>query len=1054
MIEPIAGLSLRQKELLSRQLADPATCALNIGSYCEIRGPLDPARFRIAIEGVVAGFDALRAVLRAGVREPAVVWLDTLAVPLAFADVANEADASAWIGRDMQRPFVVYDTPLYRLALLRITDTHWRFYSGFHHALVDGWAIYLITARVLAEYDALGGGAAVDALYASERVLFNAQASYVASPAFERDAAFWRARLAGHPGPLLRKLREDGAGGGKQVVMPVCLPRAVLAALLERAGVGKDAEAPVLLALLYGFFGLAAARDDIVFGMSLLNRRGPEELNAAGLAASAVPLRMHGGFAKDLASVVRMIARELRSVYRHHRFPLNEMTRLHAQGAAATGCLFDVSVSFLVKPYAALRMDGALVGRQTQVYSSDAQAPMQVFVDAHDPAAPVYIDFLCDTAYFDADTLARLPARLLAYAGALATAPTLGSAARIDAMERRELIAGWNATAVAAEFLPLHVRVARWAQSSPQRPALVTGRHVLTYAELACRVDTLAAGLDARGIGLECKVGVLLPRGPELPIAMLAIQRAGGVYVPLDPDAPPERLGFVLADADVQLLLTTRGLGDRFGNLGVAACYLDAIGEAPGAVTEPPLARTISPRNLAYLIYTSGSTGKPKGVGLTHGGLSNLGHALQQQFRICGDDAVLQFARACFDASVFEMAAAFANGAALHPVDAYAARSPDALAALLIEQRIAMATLPPSLLPSLSHHRFPALKTLVVAGEACSADTAALWRARCHLINAYGPTETTVCATFAAVDTDGIPPIGKPLINTQTYVLDAVLEPVPIGETGTLYVGGDALARGYLKRPGLSAERFVADPFGHPGGRLYRTDDIVRHRADGALEFLGRADQQIKLRGFRIELGEVEAALRACADVADAVVTSHRHASGESTLVAYCVIRAGELPLATLRAQLAATLPGYMVPAQFVQLAALPLNANGKVARKALPAPAAVAIVERGPVNGAGSVESSLEAIWTELLHLPRVGIDVQFFEVGGSSLLLGQVLQAIETGLGVKLEIIDLIKHPTIRSLAQHVRAMKQNNTPGGRGAAAKPFRPRGVLAALGLRK
>lgn len=1050
-----AGLSTRQKELLAVQLANPTTCALNVGTYCEIRGSLDVPRFRASVARVVERFDALHTVLRAGRRDPVVVRFDKPLVPLELADIGDEAQARAWIACDMQRPFAIYEAPLYRFALLHIDDTHWVFYAGFHHLLVDGWAMGLITARVLAEYDALGGGAAVEAPYASSQALLGAQADYAVSAAFARDAAFWRERLADHPGPLLRKVHEDGSAVGKQIVVPVCLPRPVLAALLECASVGVDAQTPVLLALLYGFFGLAAERDDVMFGVSLLNRRGVEELNAAGLAASVVPLRVRGGFAQDLKSVVRVIAQELRSVYRHHRFPLGDMMRLHARNRAGTGNLFDISVSVLAKPYVALRMDRAAVGRQTQVFSSDAQVPMQVFVDLHDPAWPVFIDFVCDTAYFSADALARLPSRLLAYSQALVTSPTLETATRIDATERRLLLEDLNATASAAEFVPLHTRVVRWAQSDPQRPALIMGGHRVSYGELACRSGTLAARLSESGVGLESKVGVLLPRGLDLPIAMLAIQRAGAVYVPLDPDAPPDRLRYILADADVCCLLTTGALAERYGELGVATVYLDIVDDSPGALGQMSADIGVSPANLAYVIHTSGSTGKPKGVGLTHGGLSNLAHALQGQFGINASDAVLQFARACFDASVFEMAAAFANGASLHPVEAEAVRSPDVLAALLMEQNISVATLPPSLLPALSRYRFPALKTLIVAGEACSAETAAPWRARCRLINAYGPTETTVCATFAAVDADGVPPIGKPLINNQTYVLDAALEPVPLGDSGMLYVGGDGLARGYLTRAGLTAEQFVADPFGAPGCRLYRTGDIVRHRADGLLEFLGRADQQIKLRGFRIELGEIEAALRACADVVDAVVTSHRHASGESMLVAYCVARTDELPVASLRTQLATVLPDYMVPAQFVQIAALPLNPNGKVERKALPALTVATVAKYSPVECAGSVEASLEAIWTELLRLPRVGIDQQFFEVGGSSLLLGQVLQAIETRLGVKLEIIDLIKLSTIRSLAHHIRELKQKNALGERGAAAKSLRLRGGLAAaLGLRK
>lgn len=1049
-----SGLSIRQKELVSRQLAEPATCALNVGTYCEIDGSLDPLRFLAAIERVVDRFDSLRVVLRAGGSEPVLVWLDTLGVAFENIDVGDMTHASAWIARDMQRPFAIYDSPFYRFALLRISPVKWVFYAGFHHLLVDGWAMGLITDRVLAEYGAIEAGTSVEAQYASARVLYAAQAKYAESASFAKDATFWRERLTDHPGPMLRKVREGC--GGDQVVVPVRLARTTLAALLSRAGVDEEAEAPLLLALLYGFFGRSAAREDVVFGMSLLNRRGAEELNAAGLAVSAVPLRVRTGFSQSLATVVRAISQELRSVYRHHRFPLGEMARLHAQGQAEADGLFDVAVSLLAKPYVKLHLESALVGRQTQVFSNDAQLPMQVFIDSHDPALPVFISFVCDPEHFLASALERLPERFIAYAEALATSSTLEAATRIDTAERRMLLAASNGGEEVIDFSPLHERVTHWAQMDPARAALVMDGQTLSYSDIELRTDVLAERLFAHGVGIESKVGVLLPRSLDLPIAMLGIQRAGAVYLPLDPEWPAERMRYVLSDANVDCLLTTLELADRFGDLGVTVLHAYTPELVPPGVPARPFFRAaISPANLAYVIYTSGTTGKPKGVGLTHGGLSTLAHALQCDFGIGSDDAVLQFARACFDASVFEMTAALANGAALHLADNEAARSPEALAVFMVERSISVATLPPSLLPALSRHGFPALRLLVVAGEACSAETAALWRSRCRMINAYGPTETTVCATFGAVEADGAPPIGKALVNTQAYVLDASLELVPLGEQGVLYVGGALLARGYLNRSGLSAERFVADPFGRPGGRLYCTGDVVRSRADGSLEFLGRADHQIKLRGFRVELSEIETAIRTCDEVADAVVISYRHPSGESTLIAYCVGHTGELPLASLRAQLAATLPDYMVPSQFVQLAALPLNGNGKVDRNALVLPGQGALADNVPTTRTGSVESEIEAIWAELLHLPRVSIDRPFFEVGGSSLLLGQVLNAIEARLGVKLEIMDLIKHSTIRSLAQHVDGLKHLGNRGERAIAAKLQGTRGGIAqALGLRK
>ncbi|MBW8855430.1 MAG: non-ribosomal peptide synthetase, partial [Bradyrhizobium sp.] len=465
--------------------------------------------------------------------------------------------------------------------------------------------------------------------------------------------------------------------------------------------------------------------------------------------------------------------------------------------------------------------------------------------------------------------------------------------------------------------------------------------------------------------------------------------KAGGAYLPLDPDYPPERLAFMLADAGAPVLLTRAALRAHLPAHDAHVVCLDA--DWPAIAQQPATAPTtnLAPQHPAYVIYTSGSTGTPKGVAVTHGGIPNLAAVQIDRFAITSQARVLQFASQSFDAAVSEIVTVFASGAALVLPSAW--RSGNALAHLIRAQRVTHATLPPVLLPDLPDD--VPLRTLVVAGESCAPDLVARWSRGRRMINAYGPTETTVCATMSEALAGAIvPPIGRPIWNTQVYVLDGGLEPVPAGVSGELYIAGSGLARGYVGRAGLTAERFVADPFGAAGSRMYRTGDLARWRGDGVLEFLGRADAQVKVRGFRIEPGEIEAALVGHGDVAQAAVIAREDGPGGKRLVGYVVAAGAAVPDASvLRAHLGRSLPEHMVPSAFVVLERLPLTPNGKLDRRALPAPeqpaGAVRRVARTPQ------EEILCALFAEVLGLEHVGIDDNFFALGGDSIMSIQLV-------------------------------------------------------------
>ncbi|MFY9735644.1 MAG: amino acid adenylation domain-containing protein, partial [Rhodoplanes sp.] len=553
----------------------------------------------------------------------------------------------------------------------------------------------------------------------------------------------------------------------------------------------------------------------------------------------------------------------------------------------------------------------------------------------------------------------------------------------------------------------------------PDAVAVVGEAESLTYGELEARANPLAHHLRRRGVGPETVVGLCVARSPAMVVGLLGILQAGGAYLPLDPGYPPERLAFMLADARASVLVTEEALLDVLPpDLAGIRVLLDADAPAIAAcpATPPPLA--LDPHHPAYVIYTSGSTGTPKGVVVTHAGIPSLVAAQVERFGITSESRVLQFASPSFDAAVSEIATVLASGAAL--VLLPAERSDDELGRLISERGVTHATLPPALLAELSEE-LP-LQTLVVAGEACPADVVGRWSPGRRMINAYGPTETTVCATMSeALSEASVPPIGRPISNTRVYVLDGGLEPAPSGVVGELYIAGAGLARGYMGRADLTGERFVADPFGAAGSRMYRTGDLARWRCDGVLEFAGRADAQVKLRGFRIEPGEIEAELLGHPHILQAAVMARAEGSGNRRLVGYVAAAPGaDLDVGELRGHLARRLPDYMVPPAFVVLDRLPLTANGKLDRAALPAPEPVAGRSwRGPRTPA---EEVLCGLFAEVLGLPRVGIDDNFFELGGHSLLATRLVSRIRSTLDVELAIRSLFEAPTVEALARRL--------------------------------
>src|SRR5499433_276515 len=757
----------------------------------------------------------------------------------------------------------------------------------------------------------------------------------------------------------------------------------------------------VLQAGLAALLSRLGAGDDIAIGSPIAGRTDRALEDLVGFFVNTLVLRTDTSGHPSFRALVGRVRASNLEAYSHQELPFERLVEaLNPARSLAHHPLFQVMLALQNNAAVELELAGVSASVEPVALASakfDLSVSLAERRTADGSAGGISGVMEYRPDLFERGSVEVLAGRLVRLLEAAVAAPdvAIGRLEILSAAERRTLLQDWNGTERALPAATLPQLFAAQAGKTPDAVAVVFAGEQLSYGELEMRANQLAHHLRALGVGAESVVGVCLERSLELVICLLGILKAGGAYLPLDPGYPAERLSFMLADAGAALLLTQSGLGDRVGAPGVRRLELDGAAAAIAAHPKSAPAGAVGPHNLAYVIYTSGSTGTPKGVAVTHHGIPHLAAAQIDRFAITSQSRVLQFASPSFDAAVSEIATALVSGATL--VLAAAERGGDALAGLICEHNVSHATLPPVLLADLPED--VPLQTLIVAGEACPADVVARWSAGRRMINAYGPTEATVCATMSeALSGACVPPLGRPIWNTRIYVLDGCLEPVPVGVVGELYIAGAGVGRGYVGRGGLTAERFVADRYGAAGSRMYRSGDLARWRGDGVLEFVGRADHQVKVRGFRIEPGEIEAALVGHAGVTQAVVVARLDRAGGQQLVGYVVLAADA---AALRSHVGARLPDYMVPSAIVVLDRLPLTANGKLDRGALPAPQVRGLVSR---MARSPREELLCALFAEVLGLERVGIDDDFFALGGHSLLATRVISRVRSSLDVEL--------------------------------------------------
>ncbi|MGQ5635644.1 MULTISPECIES: amino acid adenylation domain-containing protein [unclassified Streptomyces] len=1009
-------LTMLQAGMLHEMLADPRRGAYHNVTDLKITVPegFDLGAFQAAVDAVVAGHPILRtSVDLVSYREPLQLVHRTAHLPVGYTDLRGlpreeqRERLRRFVDAEFERRFDLATAPLVRIHLHHITDHDLRLVLTDCHVVLDGWSLTSLVADLLALHrDAVAhriapqppDAPAFAEYVALERAAVNS----------EESLRYWRERLADLR-PVTFRRRPAGEDTGQPPVHEV---RRSYAHLAERIGrLAKEAGVPrrtVLIAAFHHTMSLFADRDDSVSGHSIgLVTNGRPEVPGAdrmrGLFLNTVPFGVARPRGSWLAYLRDVFAAE-QEMLPHRRVPLVHIARLRPTEPNLTDAVFNY-VNFHRLSHDS--WDDSLEIART-MFPLLVNASVNAFTLDVDPAfvAPATAEQLADVYCAQLEAMTANP-------HARVTRPALTGAARATALDV------WaRGPEIPSSPLLFHEHIAGHAARTPHAVAVEHRGQRLTYAELQQQAEQLARRLRRLGVGPETVVGICAERGPDLVRAAVGVLRSGGAFLPLDPQHPTERLAFMAEDSGMRVLLTQRALDGTVPFAG-PVIHLDA----PAEPVDPVPGREPDADTLAYIIYTSGSTGTPKGVAIPHRGLSNMIEGQRDLVRPAPDDRVLQFASFGFDASILELTWSLANGGRLVTAPKEELRPGPDLARTLREAHVTCAMLPPSALAVLGDDDFPGLRVLQVAGEACPAELADVWARGRRFHNVYGLTETSVWSVAAELTPgQGTPPIGTPIRNTRIHVLDDDLQPVPAGVPGEIYLGGQAVGRGYLGRPALTAATYVPDPYGAPGERLCRTGDLGTHRPDGSVEWLGRRDSQVKLRGFRIELGEIEHALRQLPEVRQAVVLHRTDLPGEPALVAYLVVHGADRPAPEeLRRALRSSLPAYMVPARFVVLDELPVNRSGKIDKRALPLPPAE--LDRRDaeyVAPATPAEKILAEIWREVLGLSRIGVHDDFFRIGGSSLSTVRV-SLMAAGRGLTVSVGDLIEHPTVAQLAAH---------------------------------
>jgi amino acid adenylation domain-containing protein len=1032
-------LSFAQRRLWFLAQMDGASAAYNIPYELQLSGRLDKAALRRALDRIVARHEALRTTFTVVDGEPVqrIGPADDSLVELAEVEVGTPAEVARLAQEEEATPFNLERGPLIRGRLLQEADELHTLLITMHHIVSDGWSMSVFTGELSALYNACVKGEPdplppLTVQYADYAIW---QETYISGRLLQAQATYWKSRLTGAPELLSlptdhpRPPTQNYVGG----TVPFTLGEASTKALRELSARHGTTMFMTLLAGWSVLLSRFSGQDDIVVGTPTANRGRAEIEGLIGFFVNTLPLRLDLSAQPTVAELLEQVKARTLEAQENQDIPFEQIVeQANPTRSLAYNPLFQAMFVWEKDDNGKLEFSGLHPEPPRQVDYLVSKFDLTLSVKESPSGIEAGLEYA--TALFDRTTIERIAdCYKTLLEGMVANdrmdfsrLPILSDA------ERRLVLETWNATdAPYRRDRCIHELFEEQARLAPAAVALEFGRASLSYAELNLAANRVAHRLRDLGVKPDDRVAICVERGIEMVVGVLGILKAGGAYVPLDPNYPEGRLKYIVEDSGPVMLLAKGKCPDIAGSVPVVD--LGTLQESPGTHLSPADIG-LSPTNLAYVIYTSGSTGNPKGVMIEHRSACNLVATQIANFDAGPGGRVLQFASFSFDACVFEMLMAFCSGATLVVPVSKAPLAGENLVDIIKSAGITHTLLPPAVLAAIpAGEDLETVRLLVSGGDIVTEDIVRRWAGGRCLVNAYGPTEITVVASLhdCPRNVSGAPPIGRPIPNARIYILDAHREPVPIGVAGELHIGGAGVARGYLHRPELTAERFVDDPFSAElHARMYKTGDLGRWRPDGTIDFLGRNDFQVKIRGFRIELGEIEARLRECPEVQEAAILAREDVPGDKRLVAYYV-GAENLNAEALRSYLSEHLPAYMVPAAFVRMDAFPLDPNAKLDRKALPAPGGNAYASRAYEAPRGKFETALARIWAELLNAERIGRQDSFFELGGHSLLTVKVTTRLRAEFGIDVPLSAIFARPTLAAFAEFVSEAAPDQLP-----------------------
>ncbi|OMF80932.1 amino acid adenylation domain-containing protein [Paenibacillus glucanolyticus] len=1033
------SLSGAQLGIWFAQQLDPDNPIFNTAECIEIRGPVDQTLFETAVRQAVGEAEALHVRFGEDADGP---WQYIVPSPewqLQVIDVSGQDDpvhaAQCWMEHDLAQVVDLSRGPLFTEALLKLASDRYYWYQRIHHIVIDGFGVSLLLKKVAQVYTALaGGGYSEPAAFGPFRTILEEDTAYRMSQQVEADRQFWLKRFVDEPevvslgGHAQRSARSFLRRSAQ-------LPESALHCWQSTAQATGTSWPDVVAAAAALYVHRITGANEVVLGLPVMCRLGSASIRVPGMMMNLLPLRVTVRPDMSLMELLQQVAAEIRDIKRHQRYRHQDIRR-DLKLLADNRRLFGPMVN--VMPFVEELNFGGYGGSVRNLGSGPVD-DLSLNVYGSMDGNGLRMDMDANPSIYSEEELESHLHRYLYLLDSLADAEPadpVGGLSIILPDERDRVLLEWNDTARPLPRLSVPELFEMQAARTPKAEAVVCEALTLRYEELNRDANRLAHMLIARGVGPDRIVALSLPRSLDMVVAILAVHKAGAAYLPIDPDYPSERIAYMLEDAEPMCLITAQELAEDFGKM----ITTEAIVELDAPATLHDLERqavhnpgdddrmsSLLPLHPSYVIYTSGSTGRPKGVMLTFEGLANLLLDMQDRIEIGEQDRLLSVTTISFDISVMEVLLPLTCGSTLDIVMRDTILDAPALIRRIHETGATIMQATPTLWQSIVACRpgkFKGLK-VITGGEALPVGLKlALQELNCEVNNQYGPTETTIYSTAAKLDHEREKPsIGGAIWNTRLYVLDTSLSPAPPGVAGELYIAGSGLGRGYLGRPDLTAERFVADPFGPPGSRMYRTGDLARWLPNGWIDYLGRADHQIKLRGFRIETGEIESVLVTHPDVEQAAVIVREDRAGDRRLVAYIVpalsASSGLIDTAELRRYASLKLAEYMVPSVIVRLETMPLTPNKKVDRKALPVPNHHAAIGRMPRT---PQEEMLCRIFAEVLGLPRVTIDDDFFALGGHSLLAGRVMVRVREAFGVELSIGSLFEASTAASLVKRL--------------------------------